>query len=131
MATENGTAAPPQPALKEVSPQPAGPKPLEPEKLQSLRIYRHSNFFYWWIVWAYGFVCAIITRVYGHQVAELFEGKALYVYPRAWLGISFVTMLLVDWRCCESGWPPPSCRHRHFRLWHIGSFRGGAMMRSL
>jgi hypothetical protein len=92
MATENGTAAPPQ---KEVSPQPSAPKPLEPEKLQSLRIYRHSNFFYWWIVWAYGFACAILTRAYGHQVGELFEGKELWVYPRAWLGISFVALLLI------------------------------------
>jgi hypothetical protein len=95
MATENGTAAP-QPAPKEVSPQPAAaPKPIEPERLQSLRIYRHSNFFYWWVVWAYGFFCAILTRAYGHRVAELFEGKELYVYPRAWLGISFVVLLLV------------------------------------
>jgi hypothetical protein len=96
MATENGTAAPPQPAQKEVPPQPAAaPKPLEPEKLQSLRIYRHSNFFYWWVVWGYGFVCAIMTRAYGHPVPDLFEGKKLYVYPHAWLGISFVALLLV------------------------------------
>jgi hypothetical protein len=95
MATENGTAAPSQPAPKEVSPQPTGPKPIEPEKLQSLRIYQHSNFFYWWVVWAYGFVCALLTRFYGHQVNDLFDGKELYVYPRAWLGISFVALLLL------------------------------------
>lgn len=92
MATENGTAAPSQP---EVSPQPSGPKPIEPEKLQSLRIYQHSNFFYWWVVWAYGFVCAALTRLYGHQVNDLVDGKELYVYPRAWLGISFVVLLLL------------------------------------
>jgi hypothetical protein len=97
MATENGSAAPPQPgAQKEVSPQlAAAPKPIEPEKLQSLLVYKHSNFFYWWVVWAYGFFCAILTLVDGHKVDELFEGKALYVYPRAWLGISFVALLLV------------------------------------
>jgi hypothetical protein len=92
MATENGTAAPSQPG---VSPQPITPKAIEPEKLQSLLIYQHSNFFYWWVVWAYGFVCALLTRLYGHQVNELFEGKELYVYPRAWLGISFVAVLLI------------------------------------
>jgi hypothetical protein len=95
MATENGTAEPPRPAPREVSPQPASPKSIEPEKLQSLRIYQHSNFFYWWVVWAYGFVCALFTRFDGKQVGALFEGKELYVYPRAWLGISFVVLLLV------------------------------------
>jgi hypothetical protein len=100
MATENGTAAPPEPAPKvaspqTASPQPVPPKPIEPEKLQFIRIYKHSNFFYWWIVWGYGFVCALFTRLYGHRVGELFDGKELYVFPSAWLGISFVALLLI------------------------------------
>lgn len=94
MATENGAAAPPEPAQRAVSPQ-GSLKQLEPEKLQILQIYRHSNFFYWWIVWAYGFVCAILTRFNGHRVGELADGKELYVYPEAWLGISFVALLLI------------------------------------
>jgi hypothetical protein len=94
MATENGTAAPPEAANKEVSPQPAPQKPLEPEKLQILRVYGHSNFFYWWIVWAYGFVCALLTYIDGRTM-ELLAGKHLYVHSQAWVGISFVAVLLV------------------------------------
>lgn len=94
MATQNGTAAPPEPAQKEFSPQPPPPKPLEPERLQSLRVYGHSNLFYWWIVWAYGFVCALLTYLDGRTV-ELIAGKHLYVHSQAWVGISFVAVLLV------------------------------------
>jgi hypothetical protein len=97
MATENGTAAPPesaQPAPKAVSPQPGPPKPPEPERLQSLRVYGHSNFFYWWIVWAFGLVCALLTYIDGRTM-ELLPGKHLYVHSQAWVGISFVAVLLV------------------------------------
>jgi hypothetical protein len=94
MATENGTAAPPDTGPKEVSPQAPPPKPVEPERLQSLRIYGHSNFFYWWIIWAYGFVCAFLTYLDGRTV-ELLPGKHLYVHSDAWVGISFTALLLV------------------------------------
>jgi hypothetical protein len=87
MATaENGSAAPPEPARK------AQEKP-DP-KSQILRVYQHSNFFYWWIVWAYGFICGLLTYFDG-RTAELFEGKKLYVHSSAWVGISFVALLLI------------------------------------
>jgi len=95
MATQNGTAAPPQAAPKEVSPQTPPPKPLDPEKLQILRVYGHSNFFYWWAIWAYGFICALLTRFEGHRVGALADGKELFVFPGAWMGLSFVTLLLL------------------------------------
>jgi hypothetical protein len=90
MATQDGTAAPP----REVSPQVAPPKQPEPERLQSLRIYSHTNFFYWWVVWAYGFVCALLTYFDGRTV-ELLAGKHLYVHSQAWVGISFVAVMLI------------------------------------
>jgi hypothetical protein len=90
MATENGNAP-------LVSPQAPPPKPEpEPEKLLSLRIYQHSNFFYWWVVWAYGFFCAILTGVAGHKVAAANTfAREPHFYPDAWLGVSFVAVLLV------------------------------------
>jgi hypothetical protein len=94
MATENGTAAPSELARKEVSPQPFSPKQPEPEKLQILRIHQHTNFFYWWVVWAYGFVCALLTLLDGRTV-NLFGDKHLYVHSSAWIGISFVALLLL------------------------------------
>lgn len=92
MATENGTAAPTDTA--HVSPQPAPAKQPHPEKLEMLRVYGHSNFFYWWAVWAYGFICAFLTFLDGRTV-ELLPGKHLYVHSHAWVGVSFVVLLLI------------------------------------
>jgi hypothetical protein len=93
MATQNATA--PEAALKEVSPQPPPKKEVEPDRLQSLRVYQHSNFFYWWAVWAYGFVCALLTYFAGHKVELAENVKEVYVAEYAWVGISFVAVLLV------------------------------------
>jgi hypothetical protein len=92
MATENGTAAPTDTAR--VSPQPAPEKQPHPEKLEVLRVYAHSNFFYWWAVWVYGFICAFLTFINGRTV-ELLPGKHLYVHSHAWVGVSFVVLLLI------------------------------------
>jgi hypothetical protein len=91
----NGTAAPPETAQKEVSPQATPAKQPEPEKLLSLRIYGHSNFFYWWVVWLYGFVCTFFTYFYGHKVELADNVKEVYVSDYAWVGISYVAVLLV------------------------------------
>src|SRR5271166_3188997 len=32
-------------------------------------VVSHSPFFYWWPVWVVGFVMALLSFVYGHQVA--------------------------------------------------------------
>jgi hypothetical protein len=93
MSTQNGTAASPGPA--QVSPQPAPGKPEPaPERLQILRVYGHSNFFYWWAVWLYGFVCAVLTYLDGRTL-EFLPGKHLYVHAHAWVGVSFVAVLLI------------------------------------
>jgi hypothetical protein len=97
MATQNGTAVPPESAqrAREISPQAAPPKKEpQPEKLESLRVYAHSNFFYWWIVWAYGFVCALLTYFDGRTM-EFVAGKHLFVHSHAWVGVSFVAVMLI------------------------------------
>ncbi len=90
MANENGTAA-----QGNISPQAIPPKQPDPERLESLRVYAHSNFFYWWIVWAYGFVCAAFTYLLGHKVDVADNVKEVYVANYAWVGISFVAVLLI------------------------------------
>jgi hypothetical protein len=40
-----------------------------PTSVQEIRIISHSNLFYWWPVWAMGFVLALLTRVDGHFMA--------------------------------------------------------------
>jgi hypothetical protein len=95
-ATENGTAAPPESLQKEPSKEPLQKEPLQKAqaRLEILHVYQHSNFFYWWIVWAYGFLCALLTYLNGRTV-NLFADKQLYVHSSAWVGISFVALLLI------------------------------------
>src|SRR5260370_19610113 len=101
-ATENGTAAPPESLQKEsLQKEPSHKEALqkepvqkEPAKLEILHVYQHSNFFYWWIIWVYGFVCSLLTYFNGRTV-NLFADKQLYVHSSAWVGISFVALLLV------------------------------------
>jgi hypothetical protein len=79
-----GTGAKPQDQA------PAAPKSSkEPE----VRIYAHSPIIYWWVIWAYGFVCALLTYAQGDKVA-IGGAKAVLVHPSPWLGISFTALLL-------------------------------------
>jgi hypothetical protein len=61
-----------------------------------LRIYQHSNLFYWWVIWVYGFFCAGLTYVQGIGVRELASGaeKVVLFHPSPWLGISFILLIL-------------------------------------
>jgi hypothetical protein len=58
-----------------------------------LMVYQHSDLLYWWVVWAWGLMCAAITRIWGMRIS-LQDGPELYVYPKAWLGISFVCLII-------------------------------------
>ena len=76
----------------ETAPQaPAGPgakaAPTE------VRVYPHSPILYWWVVWAYGFFCALLTFAQG-ETFTIGGGKPLLIYPGPWLGISFTMLLL-------------------------------------
>jgi hypothetical protein len=59
-----------------------------------VRIYQHSPIIYWWIVWAYGFVCSALTYLQGDRLV-IGEGKPLFIHPSPWLGLSFTLLLLV------------------------------------
>jgi hypothetical protein len=56
----------PQPAVPAVlvAPPPAPHK----EKVEELRVYSHSTFFYWWPVWVTGYIMAAVTRMHGQTV---------------------------------------------------------------
>ncbi len=53
------------------TPVPVPPKPIQPPPTGSREvvIYRHSNLFYWWPIWAFGFLFAIITYFSGETLA--------------------------------------------------------------
>jgi hypothetical protein len=53
----------------------------------------------WWVVWAYGFVCAGLTYVWGIGIKELAVGtrsadKGILFHPSPWLGLSFIGLIL-------------------------------------
>src|SRR4051812_42151861 len=54
------------------------PPPPMPEKQQEIKIVSHSNLFYWWPVWAVGFLMAAITFFDGHRLAIVPEGTEAY-----------------------------------------------------
>jgi hypothetical protein len=60
---------------------PAAPPALAPETAtggpvpdEEIRIYGHSNLFYWWPVWLIGFILAGLTYIDGHVMAVVPEG---------------------------------------------------------
>ncbi len=61
--------------------------------LTEVRVYPHSPILYWWIVWAYGFFCAVITWAQG-ETFTIGGGKPLLIHPSPWVGISFTMLLL-------------------------------------
>lgn len=58
-----------------------------------VRVYPHSPILYWWVVWAYGFFCALLTWAQG-EVFTIGGGKPLLIHPGPWLGVSFTMLLL-------------------------------------
>ena len=69
-------------------------KPAQPRSdAERLVVCEHSDLIYWWVVWGYGFLCALLTRVQGKEIS--LEGtRSVLMYPGAWLGISFVMLVL-------------------------------------
>jgi hypothetical protein len=59
-----------------------------------VRLYSHSNFFYWWPVWAVGYLMALITWMGGHT--EEIGGVHVLIHPSKDLGVIFtLTVFLV------------------------------------
>jgi hypothetical protein len=52
------------------------PTPSIPET-REIRIYSHSTLFYWWPVWAAGFIMAIWTAIDGHRLAVVPNGTTI------------------------------------------------------
>jgi len=69
-----------QPPTPPVPPPPAPPRPANKNEIV---IYSHSNLFYWWPVWAVGFLMAILTLV---------EDRYMVVVPRGTKAIPDVTV---------------------------------------
>jgi hypothetical protein len=70
------------------------PAPAHVPDSGKLIVYQHSDLLYWWVVWAYGLLCAAITWLRGTPVMLAEGHKPVLIYPGAWLGISFVALVL-------------------------------------
>jgi len=79
-----------------VMPDPTpGPAPVvAPGGVTEVRIYQHSTILYWWVIWAYGFICALLTYFQGAQITLGEAGKPLFIHPSPWVGLSFTVLLL-------------------------------------
>jgi hypothetical protein len=73
--------------------QPKPPPAREPNA-GMLIVHQHSDLLYWWVVWAYGLFCALWTYVRGSYVTVSEGHKPVLVYPGAWMGISFVFLVM-------------------------------------
>jgi len=69
-------------------------KPALPADSERIIVYQHSDLLYWWVVWAYGFLCALLTWLQGKPVVLSEDGRHVLVHPSAWVGISFVLLVL-------------------------------------
>src|SRR5438045_2978026 len=46
---------------------------------REIRVYSHSTLFYWWPVWAAGFIMGLVTLVDGHRVAIVPSGTHIAI----------------------------------------------------
>jgi len=64
----------------------------DPTALPELRIYSRSAIFFWWPVWATGYILAAITYVFGEPLT-VSNGTKILVHPNTGLGITFIVIL--------------------------------------
>ncbi len=69
----------PNPAAYPNQPATAAPTPADAAAVadEEIRVYGHSNLFYWWPVWAAGFILAFLTYMDGTVMAVLPAGTPL------------------------------------------------------
>lgn len=72
---------------------PGGAAAPAAEAPTEVRVYPHSPILYWWVVWAYGFFCALLTWAQG-ETFVIGGGKPLLIHSQPWVGISFTMLLL-------------------------------------
>jgi hypothetical protein len=54
-----------------------------------VKIYAHSQFFYWWPVWAFGYVLAVVSWLGGVQVPLAPDVPPILIRPNPTLGLLF------------------------------------------
>lgn len=75
---------PPTPPVAAVPPPQAPVVPPPPQK-RELRVYGHTAIFYWWPVWVFGYIMALMTWMNGSELAIMPPGAS---YPQNSLTIN-------------------------------------------
>jgi hypothetical protein len=71
------SAAPPQPTPPAPQP-PQPPRPPGPSTDREIIIYSHSNLFYWWPVWAVGFLLFLMSSLSSYRMTIVPEGTKAF-----------------------------------------------------
>jgi len=67
--------------------------PSPDEKFPEIIIYSHSALIYWWPVWLFGYIAAVVTYATGAPfIAE--NGDRILVHPSPGLGLAFAGVLI-------------------------------------
>src|SRR5579871_997299 len=93
---QTAPVAPMAPAPMQTAPQVAQEYAAarETHHPNELRIYSHSNFFYWWPVWVTGYIMALATYIDGHKV--LIGDTEVWMHRSKNVGVLFtLTFFLV------------------------------------
>jgi len=89
-----------------VSTQPVGSPLTQALAAREVRVYSHSMIFYWWPVWAVGYLLALVTQVWGQPVTfaytvldpitgqEMAQQATVRIHPSGSLGVIFAFTLL-------------------------------------
>jgi hypothetical protein len=70
---------------------------VTPEEPGEVYLFSHSNFFYWWPVWAIGYLMALLTYLNGLYVAIPPGGQEYLIHPSKNVGViyTFVFFLVI------------------------------------
>jgi hypothetical protein len=80
-----------------VTPQPQQqqPEPHRTDQREELRIYSHSELFYWWPVWAVGYLMAAITYLDGRPIQFAEGGPQELVHPSQAVGVVYTVVVFL------------------------------------
>jgi hypothetical protein len=79
------------------APHPHQPATMEEQlKAETVIIFGHSNFMYWWPVWLVGAIMAVLTLAAGHQVhIPEPDGPTYIIHPSRLLGVVYTLVVFL------------------------------------
>ena len=66
---------------------------VQQAQVPEIRLYSHSTLYYWWPVWAIGYVFALLTYIQGDKVT--IGGQDFYMHPSKNLGVLYTVIFML------------------------------------